>query len=382
MADTAAACRRGARLWITTAVSTLARYIAGRFLMTIIGTYLLCVVLVFMIDFVELLRLSGKYGRVSMLKLVWLGILRLPSFTEMTIPFAVLVGTMGAYLLLSRKSELTIVRAAGMSVWQFMQPGLAVAATLGVLSVVAYNPLAAAGRAEADRVFAQAFGQQDNLLAKSAGSEGAWLRQDGADGPSVIHSRLISNRGMQLNGVEVFQYDRQNKFVERVDAARAVLKEGVWELERAWVVRVGREPELFEHYIISTYLSPERVQDALGAVTALSFWQLPEFIEIAEKAKIPTARYRVQYQLLIARPALLLAMVLLGATVSLRSFRFGKIQTMVILGMGAGFGFFLLAEVSRQIGNSGLTSPEMAAWVPIAVVSFLSLTVLLHQEDG
>jgi lipopolysaccharide export system permease protein len=75
-------------------------------------------------------------------------------------------------------------------------------------------------------------------------------------------------------------------------------------------------------------------------------------------------------------------MVLLAATVSLRSFRSGGIQTMVITGMIGGFGFFLLAEISRQVGVAGLVSPRVAIWVPVVTAALATLTVLLHQEDG
>jgi lipopolysaccharide export system permease protein len=90
----------------------------------------------------------------------------------------------------------------------------------------------------------------------------------------------------------------------------------------------------------------------------------------------------MQYQLLMSRPMLLLTMVLLAATVSLRSFRQGGIQTMVATGMVGGIGFFLLTEVSRQIGMAGLVSPFVAVWLPIALATLVSVTVLLHQEDG
>ncbi len=90
----------------------------------------------------------------------------------------------------------------------------------------------------------------------------------------------------------------------------------------------------------------------------------------------------MQHALLLSRPALLLAMVVLAATVSLRSFRSGGIHTMVLTGMLGGIGFFLLSEVSRQVGVSGLLSPTLAVWVPISVALLVSVTVLLHQEDG
>ncbi|HRD77575.1 MAG TPA: LPS export ABC transporter permease LptG [Hyphomicrobiaceae bacterium] len=360
---------------------TLRRYVARRFLLTIIGTFGLCAVLIFMIDIVELLRQAGKFGRVPSLRIAWMALLRLPAYTEILMPFAVLVGTIGALLLLSRKSELTVMRAAGMSVWQFLRPGLLVAAAIGILSTVAYNPMAAAARVESERLFAEAFGREMTTVLKSDG-HGAWLRQDGLDGATVIHAGAVGSKGMQLTKVAVFQFDAGGRFVERIDALRANLKERHWELEEATVFRTGLKPETYSAFTISTYLTPERVADAIGSSFSSSFWELPGLIEVAEKASLPSHRLKTQYQQLLSRPALLVVMVLLGATVSLRSFRGGGIQTMVITGMIGGFGFFLLSEVSRQVGVAGLASPVLAIWIPIAVAGCVSLLVLFRQEDG
>lgn len=358
----------------------LRRYIARRFLMTIAGTFGMCAILIFMIDIVELLRQAGKFGRVPSFQIALMAVLRLPAYTEILLPFSVLVGAIGALLLLSRKSELAVMRAAGMSAWQFVRPGLVVAFWIGVLSVVAYNPLAAAARAESERLFAEAFGREVTVL-RSDGS-GAWLRQDGVDGPSVVNAGSVTAGGSVLTSVMFIQFDQKGRFIERIDGARATLGDGHWTIENALVSKVGREAETFAVYTVSTYLTPERVADALGTAISLSVWELPALIEVTEKAGLPSHRFRVQYQQLLARPLLLIVMVLLAATVSLRSFRSGGIQTMVIAGMVGGFGFFLLAEVSRQVGIAGLAPPVLAVWVPALVACFGSLTVLLHQEDG
>jgi lipopolysaccharide export system permease protein len=359
---------------------TLRRYVAKRFLLAIVGAFAVCAVLIFMIDMIELLRLSRRATDLSVLSLLWMALLRLPAFTEILLAFAVLVGGIGALLSLNRKSELIVMRAGGMSVWQFLRPGVAVVVLLGVFAVTVYNPLAAAARSEAERLVADAFGKEATLMATSG--EGSWMRQDGADGQSVIAARAVANQGLSLSGVIVYQYDAQGRFVERIDADRATLADGYWELQKALVSRPGREAEAFETYTVSTYLTRERVGEALGSEIAVSFWQLPSLIEVAEKAGLSAARYKMQYALLISRPMLLIAMVILAATVSLRSFRSGGIQTMVITGMVGGIGFFLLTEVSRQIGIAGLVSPTTAVWVPIGIALLVSLTVLLHQEDG
>jgi lipopolysaccharide export system permease protein len=359
---------------------TLRRYVAKRFLLSILGAFAVCAALIFMIDMIELLRLSRRATDLSMGSLLWMALLRLPAFTEILLAFAVLVGGIGALLSLNRKSELIVMRAGGMSVWQFLRPGLVVALVLGVAAVALYNPLAAAARSEAERLIAEAFGREASLLASSG--EGSWLRQDGVDGQSVMSAKVIADQGLSLVGVTVFQFDLQGRFVERVDADRASLADGYWELHKAMVSRPGREPETFDTFTVSTYLTRERVTEALGSEIAVSMWQLPSLIEVAEKAGLSAARYKMQYALLLSRPMLLMAMVILAATVSLRSFRSGGTQTMVITGMVGGIGFFLLTEVSRQIGLAGLVSPTTAVWVPIGLALLVSLTVLLHQEDG
>lgn len=359
---------------------TLRRYIAGRFLGGILTTFAMCAMLIFMIDIVELLRQAGKFGRVPSWQIAWMAALRLPAYTEILLPFCVLVGSIGALLMLSRKSELAVMRASGMSAWQFVRPGIVVALILGIGAVIGYNPLAAKARAESERLFAEAFGRESTVLRTDG--NGAWLRQDGADGASVLNAGSASGDGRTLTAIMFLQFDAAGRFVERIDGVRARLHDGFWQVEAATVSRPGREPESYDVYTVSTYLTPERVADALSTALSLSVWELPGLIEVTEKAGLPAHRFRVQYEQLLARPLLLISMILLAATVSLRSFRSGGIQTMVITGMVGGFGYFLLAEVSRQVGNAGLTPPALAVWVPVLVACLGSVTVLLHQEDG
>ena len=60
-------------------LSTLSVYIGSRFLNAVFGVFALCSILIFMIDFVELLRQAGKYGSVPAWLLAWITLLRLPA---------------------------------------------------------------------------------------------------------------------------------------------------------------------------------------------------------------------------------------------------------------------------------------------------------------
>ncbi|MBU2533583.1 MAG: LPS export ABC transporter permease LptG [Alphaproteobacteria bacterium] len=358
----------------------LSRYISRRFLFAVTSSFMLCAGLIYMIDFVEMLRQAGKYGGGSLAMTAWITLLRLPAYSEVLLTFAVLVGGIATFLNLSRSSELAVMRAGGMSAWQFLRPSFMMAFLIGLIAITIYNPLSALARAESERLHAEVFGKSSDFLSQQSGLP--WMRQDGNDGPSVIWAASTSDNGLKLTRPNILQYNRDQKFVERVKGKQATLQDGHWIVEDGWVVRPGEPPQYFETYAVPTYLSPDRVRDAMGSVRSLSFWELPTIIDLAERAGLTSAPYHVQYQTLLSRPFLLALMVLLAGTVSLKSFRSGGIQTMVIVGILGGITFFLMVEVSRQIGVAGLVAPWVAVWVPILVAFAFATTIILHQEDG
>ncbi len=114
----------------------------------------------------------------------------------------------------------------------------------------------------------------------------------------------------------------------------------------------------------------------------MPFWQLSSYIELAENAGLAAAGYRLQYYQLLAQPFYLVAMVLLAASVSLRFFRFGGVQKIVLGGIGAGFLLYVLAKITGDLSKAGLMPPMAAAALPPAMGGVTGLIALLYQEDG
>ena len=141
-------------------------------------------------------------------------------------------------------------------------------------------------------------------------------------------------------------------------------------------------PADHDRYILPTNLTPEQVQETFANPETVSFWELPEHIREAEHAGLRAAAYRLQYQKLLARPFFLVAMVFLAASVSLRLFRFGGVQQMVLGGVGAGFLLYVLAKVTEDMSKAELMHPMLAAWLPAVVGGLTGFLTLLYQEDG
>ena len=120
---------------------TLSCYLSARFLRMIGAVFLMISGMVYVVDFIELLRRTGDIPGVSAGYIAYFSFLRVPSVSEQIMPFCVLFGTMATFLNLTRTLELLVARAVGVSVWGFLVPPLAIAAATGIGSVLLFNPV-------------------------------------------------------------------------------------------------------------------------------------------------------------------------------------------------------------------------------------------------
>jgi lipopolysaccharide export system permease protein len=358
--------------------STLGRYLCGRFLRNVGAVFAILFLVIFLGDFVELLRRASDAQRAGAGLLAWLALLRTPTIAEQVLPFAVLGGAMFAFVGLSRRLELVIARSAGVSVWQFLTPPIVIVLAIGVFATVAYNPMSAALKQKANAIETRIFGKSTQADADAS----LWIRQRSLDGQSILRAERSSNGGTVLSGVTAYVYDPAGRFQERVEAQRAFLGAGYWTMAEARIVRPGEEPRTETAFRLGTSLTAEQVVQSFVHPASVSFWRLPEISRRTEAAGLDAVAYRMQFQTLLARPLLLLAMVLIAATVSLRFFRFGGIGQMVSGGVAAGFVLYVATKLTGDLGGAGLLSAPVAAWSPAVVGSMLGTLVLLHQEDG
>ena len=359
--------------------ATLSFYFGRRFLQSVTGMFMVVFILVYMLDFVELLRRAGEARDASTGTLAKLALYRTPTVTEQIIPFAMLFGSMVAFLNLSRRLELVVARAAGMSAWQFLLPGFAAAVGLGFLVMMVFNPVAAGLKREADRLEARIFSRAGGV---GTSETGTWFRQKSLDGDAIIRAESVIDQGATLATVTAFVFDAQGKQIERIEAPKADLKDGYWQFERAWVLPIGFEPQQFETYLLATSLTQSQISESFTPAETVSFWELKNLVNQLELAGLDATRYRLKYEGLAARPMLFFAMVILAASVSLRFFRFGGVARMVVTGVVAGFMLYVATAVAADLGSAGALSATAAAWSPAAIASLIGTWTLLHREDG
>jgi lipopolysaccharide export system permease protein len=254
-----------------------------------------------------------------------------------------------------------------------------VAFLIGIIATTAYNPLSAIMQEQSKRFEAMLFGD------KSGGPHGGgpfWTSQRSSEGQAIINAKASRDQGVNLTGVTVFVFDNDGQFKQRIDARSATLGPGVWRLEDARVNQPGTLPASHAFFQLKTSLTPEQARESFATPETVPFWELPAYITIADHAGLVAAGYRYQFQKLIAQPFLLAAMVFLAASVSLRFFRFGGVQKMILSGVAAGFLLYVLSKVTEDMTKAELMLPVAAAWLPVLAGGLTGFIALLYQEDG
>lgn len=360
-------------------------YFARRFLQAfaMVGTVFLT--LIMLIDMIEQLRRFEGLG-ISFGRLFRLTLLNAPAAINEILPLLMILSTILLFAGMARSSELVVTRAAGRSGIRALAAPVVVALVIGGLAVSTLNPLVAATSNRYQQLSETYRSGAASVL--SISGEGLWLRQGSPRGQSVIHATGYGGDAVTLYNVTILTYAPQGAPVRRIIADSARLDRDAWELTGAkvWPLVAGTNPEsaATEHdqLRIPTTLTEERIRNSLGRPSGVSVYDLPDTIRQLNQAGFATRRYEVWYQVELARPLFLMAMVLVGAAFTMRHTRLGGTGVAVLMAVLLGFSLYFIRNFAQILGENGQIPVALAAWAPPVASIFLSLGLLLHAEDG
>lgn len=365
-------------------MNRLERYVLWRNLIGVAGALAVLSSVIILVQFVDLSRSVGERTNVNAADILGLTMLKSPSVIQLLLPLVFLFGVMFAYVGLNRRSELVAMRAAGVSAWRFIMPSATAAFVVGILAVVAINPVSAAmnARFEADRARIMA-----NYLGADTPKD-IWLRQGDEHTQMVIHakSRDTTQSEVRLKGVSLFVYQKnpsgQPEFKRRLEADEAVLRPGFWQLKNVREATAGESSVQSDSLTIRSTLDSEAAIERFASPDSITFWRLPGAIKQTEDSGFSASGYRLQFQQLLATPVMFAAMAILAAAFSLRLVRLGGLAGLAGAGVALGFAVFFFNRFSGALGKADIIPLFAAAWAPALVALLSGLAILSYTEDG
>ncbi len=360
--------------------SKLFFYFSRNFLLWVGVGMFVCASLIFLVDIVEMLRKSSNLD-VSFFKILQISFLRLPNLVQQIAPFAFLFGAILFFTKLNRRLEIVISRASGVSIWQFLMPPIFTSLLVGGFMILAFNPLAAAMNERASEI---SDGYFENSVSRIKVSDsGLWLKQINADkSETLMTATNISADNKKFRDVAIFEFSTRNEFLRRIDAQIAVLRDGSWLFSDLVVNEPNKLPERFSSFEMPTNLTLMQIQESFSEPESLSFWELPEFIEILEESGFSALRHKLHFHTILTTPILLVAMVLIASVFSLRFSRQNNNAILISGAVFTGFVFYFIAKLIASFGIAGNMPVIMAAWAPAVIFILVGIWAQLNLEDS
>lgn len=355
-------------------------YFVRNFLVWVSVGFFTCAVLIFLIDIVELLRRSSNLD-ISFTGIIQIGLLRLPNLLQQIAPFAFLFGAILFFTKANRHLEIVVARASGVSIWQFLMPPIITSVFIGILMVIAFNPLAAAMNQRANEISDNYFESDASIIKVS--ESGLWLKQIEPDkSETLMTSASISADNKKFRDVSIFEFTIANNFTRRIDAEFGVLQNKKWRFDDVIINTPNELPQKLDTLEMPTNLTLLQIQESFSEPESLSFWELPEFIDILEQSGFSALRHKLHFHTILTTPILLIAMVLIASVFSLRFSRQNKNSILISGAVFTGFVFYFIAKLIASFGIAGNMPIIMAAWAPATIFIILGVWAQLNLEDS
>jgi lipopolysaccharide export system permease protein len=336
----------------------ITRYVSRTIFTAIALTLFVFLALDFIFGLINQLdSVTGNYTAFEAFKYM---LLSMPRRIYDYVPYTCLIGCLAGLGMLASTSELTIIRAAGVSVsriaWMTVRPALAfifVAAMIGEF-VAPYTEQMADNRRSYLRY---------NTVKQAP--QNMWNRE----GNEFMYVNAVMPSGV-IYGLTRYTFDDSNRLIEASFSKEAVYEDGAWRESDVSITRVGYEEitnSVQASRVWTSNLTPNLLNILVLAPEDVSVRSLGYYINYLDQQSLNADAYRLAFWQKILQPIATISLVLVAI-----SFIFGPLRSVsmgqrIFTGVVIGIVFVLLQKI---LGPSSMVfgfPPVIAVLIPIVL---------------
>ena len=313
---------------------------------------------------------TGRYSLFDALRYV---VLSTPRIIYEVFPMAVLIGAIMGLSLLALDSELTVMRASGVSISQITRAVLKLGLALALFALVIgefltpwTETLAQRGRAEA---------LEQNIEHKS--NSGLWMR----DGGTFVNVREILP-DLSLRGIRVFQFDSASQLRALVYAGRGNYNEQYWDLNdvKQTIIDEDGFTQVSEAQKArwTTSVTPQTMSVFLTQPDQLSLLQLRKYIAHLVTNLQDARNFELAYWSKLTLPLATAVMLILAIPFVFGSIRTNRMGRNLFIGIMIGIVFFAASKALGYIVLVYKLPPLLGATLP--TLAFAAAAGLLYRR--
>jgi lipopolysaccharide export system permease protein len=363
----------------------LNNYIAKSFLLKFLQITAGFSLLIFFINLIEAFDKSAE-NSTPFFVILAMSFLQIPDFLNDVVPSLVLISAILTFFLFSSKSEITIARISGLSLWQIIKPVAFSAFFLGVFWVTIFGSISIKMIQKFNSLEAKYINKEirEVIILRN----GIWLKQKNLEKNGeeiIIQAKKVYKKNFELGNATVWFFDKNGQFYKKIDAKTMLLEEDFWLLKNATLNDENSLNKKIKILSIPTNLKSDFVMQKIvnnfQNVKLFSVFELPNLIEDLKMAGFNSTKFKVYFNSLLSKPLLFAAMTLIACYFGLNHIRSQNSTLMIFLGIVVGLVFYIISSIMNSLGSSGLISTFASTWI-IGIICLSSGILLIYRKEN
>lgn len=339
------------------------------------GTLMALLVLASLLAFVDFVSEIGKVGRpgyigYSVLDVAIYVLLTLPKRIYEIFPTAVLLGSLLSLGALASNSELTVMRASGMSILRIAASVLQAGLILLLLIAFVGEILVPVSERTAQTLKASSLQQKISL----GGKQGFWIR----DSKRYLHVGQVYP-DLHLGKLEIYELNETRQVNKITYAESAFYTEKIWQLKnikRTTILETGVSSEAISKEQWPDLLNPDLFNVVTVKPENMSALDLYRYSQYLQSNELDASHYQLAFWIKIMTPLSSLVMLLIALPFVFGSQRSGGAGQRVLVGLLLGIGFFMANRIMNHMGQVYGITPLISAALPVVLVAIAGMLAI------
>ena len=361
----------------------LDRYLLIKFIKNFIYFISISLLIVFLVEFVELLRRTSENPNIpSIFYVIYLALLKITESIAYIIPISVFVTTMMTCRGLNKYREMVIIQNTGLHSFRILYPFVFFIILFCAIYFIILNPLFSHATNSYQKIEQEVF--RGKLSKTSISKSGIWLRQGSVNNKIVIRAANFIPERSLFKDATFFIFTKRNNFTERIDVESAQLEKEFWILKNAIINKPNKKVVKIDEYTLKTNLSIKKIEDSFLDPQSLSIWKIPSFIKLLKESGFSATKHQIYLFKTIFLPLYLIGLILIAGSFTIK-FTQTKPKTFFLILTGTVIGF-LIHVLSETIYSLGIANklPFWNVWVASLAPSIITIMIgaffVIHFE--
>jgi len=204
----------------------LKKYLSKEFTKIIINTILIFFCLGFVMNIFEEINFFKDIDIGIYIPLI-LTSLKVPALLHNMLPFIVLIAGIWFFLKIKKSDEVTAMKISGMSNLSVILIPSVISIILGIIFITMVNPITSVSLKKYETLRGQYERDKDYLAAIT--KNGIWIKEKDNNKNNIIRASSLKNEN--LMDLTIYEFDKNNDFIKRIEADYANIISNEWKLK-------------------------------------------------------------------------------------------------------------------------------------------------------